>query len=240
VAGTLAATPAAADPIGQVLVDGHATTSGGLQASNVTFSGGVLSVTNPAGNPEDTITEVDGTLNSSSVSITSITGSFDACRWSGVPESFQCPTGIGIGPGSNISFNIAFSQPYSQGLSSVNVIFDFGLPPACAGDSSNAARQAARRLTVDDVNCNPPGATRLISANINTHQRTASFHFTAKRATSYKCELVWDRRLIFRHACGAIKTYANPLSPGKYIFLAWGIDAGGISRSPAIKRFTIG
>jgi hypothetical protein len=82
-----------------VLEDGQAVTAGpALQASDVTFSGGGLHVANPAGNPEDTITEIDGTLNSSSAVITSITGTFDSCRWSGAPESFQCPTGTGIGP----------------------------------------------------------------------------------------------------------------------------------------------
>jgi hypothetical protein len=237
---TLAAGPASADPIGQVLEDGQAVASGpGLQASNVSFSGGVLHVSNPAGNPEDTITEIDGTLNSSSVSITSLSGTFDSCRWSGTPQSFQCPTGIGIGPGSDISLRFGFSQPYSQGLSSVNVIFDFGLPPACADAPSASTDQAALQLTTDDVNCNPPGATMLISATINAQRRTASFHFTASHATSYKCELVRDHRVMFRHACGTMKTYAGPLSAGSYIFVAWGMDAGGMSRAPAVKRFAI-
>jgi hypothetical protein len=234
--------PAAADPVRQVLVDGHAINGPGFNASDVTFANGVLSVTNPVGDPDDTITEIDGTVSSGSVSITSVDGTFDPCSWSGTPQSFQCPTGIGIGPGSNISLQLAFSQPYSQGLSAVNVIFDFGLPPACADPSSSTqstAQHVALRMSAAAVNCNPPGQTKLLSANINHQRRTASFHVTAHQATGYKCELLRNRRLMFLHTCSSTKTYGNPLPAGNYTFVAWGTDAGGLSAHPVIKTFTI-
>jgi len=243
VASALTVSPAAADPVGQVLVDGHAINGPGFKASDVTFANGVLSVTNPVGDPDDTITEIDGTVNSGSVSITSVNGTFDACSVSGAPQSFQCPTGIGIGPGSNISLQLTFSQPYSQGLSAVNVIFDFGLPPACADPSSSTqstvTQHAAPLMSADAVNCNPPGGTKLLNANSNQRRRTASFHLSAHQATGYKCELLRDRRLMFLHTCPSTKTYGNPLPPGAYTFVAWGMDAGGLSAHPAIKTFTI-
>lgn len=243
VGSVLTVSPVAADPVGQVLVDGHAINGPGFNASDVTFANGVLSVTNPVGDPDDTITEIDGTVSSGSVSITSVSGTFDACSWSGTPQSFQCPTGIGIGPGSNISLQLTFSQPHSQGLSAVNVIFDFGLPPACADPSFSAqsavTQRAAFLTSAQAVNCKPPGQTKLLSANINQRLRTASFHLSAHQATGYKCELLRDRRLMFLHTCSSTKTYGNPLPSGNYTFVAWGTDAGGLSAHPAIKTFTI-
>lgn len=232
-------TPASADPVGLVEQDGVpvAASGPGLLASDVTFAHGILIVRNPSSNSNETITDIQGTLASAGGQVTDIENPFPAffsCTWSGSPVQFDCPVPGIAGPGSDIELPFSFAQPYTQGFSKINVIFNFNVAPAC-GPGSSASISDSFFAT----DCNPPGATKLVSANINEHARTASFHFEANRAVNYKCKLFLDGRLRYSHNCGPVKSYLIALPKGAYTFAAWGVNRAGISRAPALKRFTI-
>jgi hypothetical protein len=87
--------------------------------------------------------------------------------------------------------------------------------------------------------CAPPGPTKITGANINQATKTASFQYFAKHALHYQCELLVDKSVKSRGQCGAMKKYTTPLSPGKYVFVVWGVNNGGGSARPATKQFTI-
>jgi hypothetical protein len=88
--------------------------------------------------------------------------------------------------------------------------------------------------------CAPPGPAKLTSAKINQRARTASFRYVANHAMHYQCELLYNKIVKYRAPCGPAKQYANPLAPGKYAFVVWGVNAGGGSAQTAVKKFKIG
>lgn len=215
----------------------------GLLASDVTFAHGILTIQNPSSNSNEAITDVQGTLASAGGQVTNIENPFPAffsCTWSGSPVQFDCPLPGVAGPGSDIELPFSFAQPYTQGFSKINVIFNFNVAPACPGSSASLG-DASFDIGDSSLNtdCNPPGATNLISANINQQARTASFHFEANRAINYKCKLFLDGRLRYSHNCGPVKSYLTALPKGAYTFAAWGVNRAGISRAPALKKFSI-
>lgn len=122
----LSAGPAAADPIGQLQVNGSSASvaSAGFSASDVTFSGGRLEVNLPMSEQAGVLSEVDGTLNDSSVSITHISLLTLDCTWSG--PNFQCPVGF-VGPGSNAFWDIFVWGVNAGGLSNSPAVKKFTL-----------------------------------------------------------------------------------------------------------------
>jgi hypothetical protein len=88
-------------------------------------------------------------------------------------------------------------------------------------------------------NCAPPRPTKITKTKIDQHARTASFHYKANRATHYQCELVDNKRVKYRASCGSTKNYATPLARGSYVFVVWGVNAGGGSAKAAAEKFKI-
>jgi hypothetical protein len=56
--------------------------------------------------------------------------------------------------------------------------------------------------------CAPPGSTKITKTKINQHKRTASFSYKAKHAKHYECELICNKKVKYRAACGS-KTAAS-------------------------------
>jgi hypothetical protein len=235
VATSLTVAPAVADPIQHVTINGAIPDANGtgLQVG-VTLSAGQLTLTNPASNNADII-GVSGTLNSGTVSLTNVLGFFQECQSS--PTAFQCDTGIGIGPGSDITFTLDYSQPYSGGLSSVNVMFD---NPACSAAAEKEQSATSAAATVSDANCTVPSNTTITSAMINKTRHTASFHFKARHATSFRCELIRGDHIVFLHSCRSPARYfGKPMTAGNYIFLVRGVNAAGLDPKFARRNFTL-
>jgi hypothetical protein len=53
------------------------------------------------------------------------------------------------------------------------------------------------------------------------------------------CELIHNSKVKYRAACGSTKRYSNRLSPGKYLFLVWGVNKAGSDPHPMEKKFTL-
>lgn len=122
------------------------------------------------------------------------------------------------------------------------ITFNFAnLPPNCRPtiSSSFASAFTSSTLGVTADDCTVPSHTTITKMRIDQRHRTADFHLKAKRAKSYQCELLRNGKVKYHHACGAHKKYANALSPGKYLFLAWGVNHVGIDRTAAMLAFTI-
>jgi hypothetical protein len=127
VAALAAATPAMADPIDQILVNGSAPNSDGtgLQVS-ATSGQGSLTVTNKSSSYTD-IKEIDGVAHPTNQPLSAATNVNDvygaSCTVSG-GNSFSCP-GLAVAPGdsANILVHNGQSYPYN-GLVSLNVIYD--------------------------------------------------------------------------------------------------------------------
>jgi hypothetical protein len=227
---------ATADPIASVTADGAPIiASSHLVPSDVTLSGGQLSVINPPGDGYQTLTEVDGTVAGGTVN--SIQAPFFpvTCEISGA--SFKCPTGIGIGPGSNINFPIDYTGDH--GLSNVNLIFNLGQPVPCLTDGGNVLADPLLAAVADAPDCNVPGNAKITGAHVDSHAGKATFHFKAHGAHSFSCELIRNGAIAFQNSCSSPKTYHGPLGAGKYVFVVWGADAGGLSHKSATKKFTL-
>jgi hypothetical protein len=263
--GSLAAlavvtSPAAALPLPlpTVTINGAAPSSSGPQV-NVTLDsrgsdggGGalyILTVSFPSSNAVgDEITAVSGTFNQQEarghgfVSVDEAVGNADPgalfsvfanqepCLAPGAnPESFSCPNFFGgFGPGAQQSYILDTNQNQNDPtpLSSVNIRVT-----ECGQTGSNAVIADA---------CAPPGPTKITRAQINQANGTASFQYVAKHALHYQCELLVGKSVKSRSQCGAMKNYTTSLSPGKYLFVVWGVNNGGGSARPATKQFTIG
>ena len=135
-----------------------------------------------------------------------------------------------------LAYRLNSSQSdYHGGLQSVNVEFNYGgaisacAGPAAPGGSASDARAAD--------NCTAPSHTKITQAKIN--RNTAFFRFTARHATSFECELLRNKQVMFRHSCNSPKPYANPLPRGHYVFVLTGINRAGLDRKPATKKFTV-
>jgi hypothetical protein len=234
-ATAVTAGPAAADPIASVTADGAPIiASSHLVPSDVSLSGGQLSVINPPGDGYDTLTEVDGTVAGGTVN--SIQAPFFpiTCQISGA--SFKCPTGIGIGPGSNINFPISYTGDH--GLSNVDLIFNLGQPVPCLNGGGDVLADPLLAVAAAP-DCNVPGNAKITGAHIDSHAGKATFRFKAHGAHSFSCELVRNGTIAFQNSCSSPKIYHGPLGAGKYVFVVWGADAGGLSHKSATKKFTL-
>ena len=145
----------------------------------------------------------------------------------GGQTSFSCPNFYGgFGPGGQQSYVIDTSlneQP--NPLSSINITV------AECGQTNGQAIAA-------DM-CAPPGPTKITRAHIDAHAGTATFHYRARHATHYQCELFDGHKLKFRAHCGSTKRYSHHLPHGHYTFVVWGVNAGGGSARAAMKRFRV-
>lgn len=144
-------------------------------------------------------------------------------------QSFSCPNFFGgFGPGVQQSYVIDTSLNVDdpKPLDGIDVTVKM------CGQTSGDAVVADK--------CAPPGPTTITQAKINQHARTASFGYNAKRATHYQCELVHNGTVKYQAPCGSTKKYANALPRGHYVFVVWGVNAGGGSAKAAAKKFTLG
>jgi hypothetical protein len=144
-------------------------------------------------------------------------------------QSFSCSNYFGgFGPGAQQAYVIDTNQNQNdpKPLGGINVTVEL-----CGQTSGNAV--------VADK-CAPPGPTKITKTTIDQHARTASFHYKANHATHYQCELVDNKSVKYRAPCGSTKKYASALARGSYVFVVWGVNAGGGSAKAAAKKFTIG
>jgi hypothetical protein len=254
-----AAAPASALPLPPLTINGAAPTATGPKVNATLDSQGgdggggalyILTVSFPSSNDSgDEITAVGGTFNSSEaaqghgiISVDEEVGNADPGALfsvfangsqcftpGGRHSSFTCPNYFGgFGPGAQQSYVIDTDQNQNDPtpLSSLNVTVSM------CGQTGNDA-------VVAD-NCAPPGPTKITKTKINQHKRTASFSYKAKHAMHYECELVYNKVVKYRAACGSTKKYANALARGQYLFVVWGVNAGGGSAKSAAKKFKIG
>lgn len=146
----------------------------------------------------------------------------------GEHQSFSCLNYFGgFGPGAQQSYVIDTNQNQNdpKPLGGIDI-------------TVKTCGQTATNAVVADK-CAPPGPTRITKAKIDQDARTASFRYNANRATHYQCELVYNRRTKYRASCGSTKMYANSLARGSYVFVVWGVNAGGGSAKAAAKKFKI-
>jgi hypothetical protein len=253
------AAPAAALPLPPLTINNAAPSATGPQVNATLDSQGsdggggaeyILTVSFPSSNDTgDEITTVAGKFNTAEASSTHGIISVDEevgdanpgglfnffangspCNSSFAPQqSFSCPNFFGgFGPGVQQSYVIDTTQNQNDPtpLSSIDVTVKM-----CGQTSSDAS------LAED---CSPPGATKITTTKINQHKRTASFKYKAKHAMHYECELIHNKKLKYRAACGSTKKYAHGLDRGRYVFVVWGVNAGGGSAKAAAKKFKIG
>jgi hypothetical protein len=259
VALAAAAASASALPVPPITINGAAPSTNSPQVSATLDSQGgdggggalyILTVSFPSSNAVgDEITGVSGTFNTAEANghgfsqVEEAVGNADPgalfsvfanqapCIPPGAPnrQSFTCPNFFGgFGPGAQQSYILDTNQNQNDPtpLSGVNV-------------TVTECGQTGTDAVVAD-SCAPPGPTKLTSAKINQQARTASFKYVASHAMHYECELLYNKILKYRASCGSSKKYANPLAPGKYAFLVWGVNNGGGSANAALKKFTIG
>jgi hypothetical protein len=144
-------------------------------------------------------------------------------------QSFSCLNFFGgFGPGARQSYVIDTTQNQNdpKPLGGIDITVKM-----CGQTGTDA---------VIADNCAPPGPTKITATKIDQHARTASFHYKANHARHYQCELVYNKTVKYRSPCGSTKKYANTLARGSYVFLVWGVNAGGGSAKPAAKKFKIG
>ena len=143
-------------------------------------------------------------------------------------QSFSCPNFFGgFGPGVQQSYVIDtnLNQGDPKPLDGIDVTVKM------CGQTTGDAVIADR--------CAPPGPTKITQAKINQHARTASFRYKANHATHFQCELVHNTTVKYRAPCGSTKEYANALPSGQYVFVVWGVNAGGGSAKAAAKKFKL-
>jgi hypothetical protein len=154
--------------------------------------------------------------------------------------AIKCP--IAVPTGRGFTAGVTYQQTngvdavqYSGGLQSVNVVFNYGSAiSACAGPAAPGGSQSQARLA--DA-CTPPSHTKITKAQIKAH--TAFFRFTARHASSFDCELLRNKKVMFRHSCHSPKPYASRLSRGQYVFVLTAVNRAGVDPKPARKKFTI-
>ena len=242
----LVAAPASALPLPPLTINGSVPSANGPKVNATLDSQGgdgaggalyILTVSFPASNDTgDEITAVAGTFNSAEASSTrgfisvdeevgnadpgalfSVFANGSPCfSPGGTRLSFSCSNYFGgFGPGAQQSYVIDTTQNQNDPtpLSSINV-------------TVNMCGQAANDAIVAD-NCAPPGPTKITMTKVSQHKRTASFRYQAKHATHYECELIHNKKIKYRASCGSTKKYANALDRGQYVFVVWGVNAGG-------------
>lgn len=255
----VAAAPASALPLPPLTINGAAPSATGpkvaadLESQGNDGGGGalyILTVSFPSSNDTgDEITAVAGQFNTAEASpahgiygvdeevgdsnpgglIRFFTRGSQCLSTGGIHQSFSCPNYFGgFGPGIQQSYVIDTSQNQNDPtpLSSIDVTVEM-----CGQTGSHA-------IVAD--NCAPPGPTKITMAKIDQHKRTASFRYKASHAMHYKCELIHNQKVKFRANCGSTKKYGHALDRGQYVFVVWGVNAGGGSARAAAKKFKIG
>jgi hypothetical protein len=85
----------------------------------------------------------------------------------------------------------------------------------------------------------PPPQTKLLKAQINPKQGSATFKFKGLgNLRGFQCALASSRQKPKFKACRSPKRYKN-LAPGTYTFKVRALGPGGTDGSPAKKRFTL-
>jgi hypothetical protein len=264
-AAGLAAGPAAADPIGQVMINSGSTSVDQACSNSATgatcyaspsglkvvvgltttskggFTYNQLSVSDASGQG-NLITDVKGSLSSSRLVVSDCQASGQngwSCR--GGSQAFE-GTGLnGVPPGQGVGLRLLTCSPNVRGCTGGSaglstVNVTFNDGTVGACPGGAADVGAGPVAGVADK-CTPPSGTRITQAKIN--RNTAFFRFKARGATRFQCKLFRNRRLIFNHACQSPKPYANALAPGKYAFVVTGVNRGGYDPKSAVKQFTI-
>jgi hypothetical protein len=253
----IVAAPASALALPPVTINGAAPSASGPQV-NVTLdnqgsdgAGGALSILTvsfPASNDTgDEITNVSGQFNTDEplpdgiISVDEEIGDSNpgglikfftqgnpCFTQAGVVRSFSCANFFGgFGPGVQQSYVIDTEQSQNDPKPLSHIDITVKMCGQTGGDA-----------VVADP-CAPPGPTKITKMSIDQHARTAAFAYHAGHATHYECELIYKHRLKFRAACGSQKKYAHGLAPGQYVFVVWGVNAGGGSAKGAGEKFTI-
>lgn len=254
---TVAVAPASALPLPPLTINGAAPTANSptvnatLDSQGGDGGGGaeyILTISLPSSNNVgDEITAVNGQFNPAEagghgiISVDEEVGNADpgalfSVFAQGAPcfpaggghQSFSCLNFFGgFGPGAQQSYVIDTNQNQNdpKPLGGVDITVKM-----CGQTGTNAV--------VADK-CAPPGPTKITKTKIDQHAHTASFHYTANGATHYQCELVDNKRVKYRASCGSTKKYANTLARGSYVFVVWGVNAGGGSAKAAAKKFKI-
>jgi hypothetical protein len=264
----IAAAPAAADPIGGVRINGiGALPCGGAADTTGNYCVGsapLVTVTLaqfPGGNPDERLLKVRNDETDGSDAITQLTASIDPassngfragfywegpapptdattyrCGGEGTPE-MRCPFATGVGRGHDFDLEYVLKRDYSSGLQNLDVEFNYGkaISP-CAGPAAPFPGQARDTARAADA-CTPPSHTKITEAKIN--RNTAFFRFTGRHASSFECELLRNKKVMFRHSCNSPKPYANPLPRGNYVFIVTGVNRAGTDHVSAVKKFTV-
>jgi hypothetical protein len=261
VLAAITAAPAAADPVGAVTINGAPARQCGSAGGNVPSadycvgSAPLVTIILPSTLGEtngysysfgvkndetggfDAITEIDavGHTGFGPAYNDGDLGNVDCMPDSGL--AIKCPVSLPAqdGRAAGIVYGLGGRSNYTGGLQSVNVVFNYGgAISACAGPAGPGG--AASQARVADA-CTPPSHTKITQAKIKGD--TASFRFTAQHASSFRCELLRNRRVLFSHACRSPKPYASALPRGQYVFVVTGVNRAGLDRNPAKKKFTI-
>jgi hypothetical protein len=271
VLATIAAAPAAADPIGAVTINGAPARQCGANggsfpsADYCVGSAPLVTIGLPSNNGQplpdmrefgvkndeadgfDEITEVDAKVDPGNIQRARFFDAFNDSEEVGhvpcAPGSglaIKCPIAVPTGRGftAGVTYqqtNGADAVPYSGGLQSVNVVFNYGgAISACAGPAAPGG-SPSQASTADA--CTPPSHTRITKAQIHGH--SAFFRFSARHAAKFECELLRNKSVMFRHSCHSPKPYTNHLPGGRYVFVVTGVNRAGVDRKPATKKFTI-
>jgi hypothetical protein len=112
-----------------------------------------------------------------------------------------------------------------------NVIFN-----QCAGMKSDARMAFGLPAAAAAGKCKPPSGTQFTKTQINGNK--AVFRFEARHATSFRCSLFANGKVVRRHSCKSPQS-VGPLPPGQYMFTVAGHNRAGYDK-PAKKRFAIG
>jgi hypothetical protein len=156
-------------------------------------------------------------------------------------EGFQGAEG-GIFPGQTytVTYRTVGGVP---GLYRLEVHFDFNdLAPGCRprGYGNEARDRGSSPFGATAASsCKVPATPKIDDVNIDRSKRTAQFHQKAKGATSFTCELLRNRKVLFLHSCGAKKWYSHPLKPGTYVYLVWAGNRAGRSKAAGFMNFKL-
>ncbi len=245
-AGAVAPACVWADPIDTI------ETPPGLHVT-ASMSNGILTIENPAANQADII-GVGGKINSDSVIVGGV-GSPTTLDWSCHPanpgeaeqlqsRSFVCGDQFGgTPPGGVLKLDVGFSESYQGGFKLLRMFFDH---PACSAQTSGAQSSSSGAAVEPKPGAHPagdpcatPSHTKIKRVQIDHARRTATFAYTAHRATGYRCELLRNRVIMFVRACGSVKRYTSPLPRGSYVFRVRGVNRAGVDPHPVGVRFTL-
>jgi hypothetical protein len=162
------------------------------------------------------------------------------CRFAG--EGFHGEAESGIRPGQSVTFRYSTTAGL-PGLYRVEEHFDYNdEAPQCRPTGYGNEARDPGALPVGAMaasSCTVPANPKIDQVLINQKKHTARFHQQAKGATNFACELIRNNKLLFFRSCGPSKWYANPLKPGKYVYLVWAVNSAGRSKRAGFQGFMI-